>query len=642
MSIRGKLLLIFLAFGIVPLLALGGFHLWRGAWAADALARADVEQQAGRLERAFIETLGERAADIKGLAQAPATRDFLRRASANSATDTIQAPEVSEELRAAFRTLLAGAEKSYAAVSLVAAGNRPLLRVEPAAEGESAAVARWQTDNFLPGQAQVDSGLWDLTKPEVLRSLIPREAFGAGVRYCVPLFPADVAGGQPIGALVVELKLSPLLKKAEASSLSRGGFGQDDSAARPSRQLIAVDGEGHIVYHTNEALMYQPVATAMPHFAEIAREMAAGVGGGGTREFNAPPDGARWLAAYQPVPGLKLSLGVASNHTAATADARNAGQFGLMLAVLASLLGGTLIFVVVGRTSRRIDRVAAAAADIARGNLDQRILVQSSDETQALAESFNLMSDRLREQIAREAETRQFESFLRLSAMLTHDLKNSITGLSMLVNNMERQFHREEFRADAIDSLREATDKLRALVARLSEPVKSLSGEYRRALRPTDLVSLIRRGLATSAGPTSFHEIVTHLPLSLVVTVDPDRIERVVENLVINALEAMGAGVGGRLTVEAGTEPDGSAFFSVSDTGSGMSEEFIRTRLFRAFATTKNKGIGLGLYTCREIVEAHGGRLAVMSKPGAGTTFRVVLPASIKVSAGTPASDKPC
>ena len=135
---------------------------------------------------------------------------------------------------------------------------------------------------------------------------------------------------------------------------------------------------------------------------------------------------------------------------------------------------------------------------------------------------------------------------------------------------------------------------------------------------------------------------MTHLPLSLVVTVDPDRIERVVENLVINALEAMGAGVGGHLTVEAGTEPDGSAFFSVSDTGSGMSEEFIRTRLFRAFATTKNKGIGLGLYTCREIVEAHGGRLAVMSKPGAGTTFRVVLPASIKVSAGTPASDKPC
>jgi signal transduction histidine kinase len=57
-----------------------------------------------------------------------------------------------------------------------------------------------------------------------------------------------------------------------------------------------------------------------------------------------------------------------------------------------------------------------------------------------------------------------------------------------------------------------------------------------------------------------------------------------------------------------------------------MSEEFLRLRLFRAFATTKMKGIGLGLFTCREIVEAHGGRLDVESKLGAGTRFRVVLP----------------
>jgi hypothetical protein len=59
-----------------------------------------------------------------------------------------------------------------------------------------------------------------------------------------------------------------------------------------------------------------------------------------------------------------------------------------------------------------------------------------------------------------------------------------------------------------------------------------------------------------------------------------------------------------------------------------MSEEFIRTRLFRPFATTKSKGIGLGLYTCREVVEAHGGRLEVESKEGSGTRFRVVIPSS--------------
>jgi signal transduction histidine kinase len=60
-----------------------------------------------------------------------------------------------------------------------------------------------------------------------------------------------------------------------------------------------------------------------------------------------------------------------------------------------------------------------------------------------------------------------------------------------------------------------------------------------------------------------------------------------------------------------------------------MSDEFIRTRLYRPFSTTKNKGIGLGLFTCREVVEAHGGKLEVQSAPGAGTRFRVVLPSRL-------------
>src|SRR5205085_9342923 len=169
--------------------------------------------------------------------------------------------------------------------------------------------------------------------------------------------------------------------------------------------------------------------------------------------------------------------------------------------------------------------------------------------------------------------------------------------LSMLVANMERQFHREEFRADAIESLRDATEKLKRTVARLNEPAKSLSGEYRMAARPTDLVPIIRRVIATNAEPSRpLYDIEARLPAKLVATVEPERIENVVENLVINALEATGA-KGGTLTVEAGALGGNYVFVSVVDTGTGMSEEFIKTRLFRPFSTTKNKGIGLGLYT---------------------------------------------
>jgi signal transduction histidine kinase len=258
-------------------------------------------------------------------------------------------------------------------------------------------------------------------------------------------------------------------------------------------------------------------------------------------------------------------------------------------------------------------------------------------EARELAESFNHMSERLRAHITNTSETRQFESFMRLSAILSHDLKNAVAGLSLLVSNMEKHLHREEFREQAISSLTHATEKLRRLAARLSEPARSLSGEYRHEARPTDLVAVIRRVLAANVEPHApLYELEARLPDSLVASVEPHRIENVVENLVINSVEAMGA-AGGRLTVEAGRLEDGLVYFSIADTGVGMAPEFLRARLYRPFATTKAKGIGLGLYTCREVVEAHGGRLEVESQLGVGTRFRVVLPSSL-FSSGDPRS----
>jgi signal transduction histidine kinase len=341
------------------------------------------------------------------------------------------------------------------------------------------------------------------------------------------------------------------------------------------------------------------------------------------------PEGERWLVSFRQVAGLGISLAVAENYDAAAGAVSGAARWGVFAPLLFGGAGAALLLAVAGRTTRRIDRVTKA---ITGGDFKQPLDLSTTGETRALAEGFNRMNDELREMIRREAETKQFESFMRLSAMLTHDLKNAISGLALLVSNMEKHMHREDFRQDAVSSLRQATDKLKRIVARLNEPVKSLSGEYRRDARETDLVEIIRRVIAVNAEPSRpLYEIETSLPESLVAVVEPERIENVVENLVINALEAMGAS-GGTLTVEAGPDEGNLVFFSVADTGVGMNEEFVKLRLFRPFSTTKQKGIGLGLFTCREIVEAHGGRLEVESKPGAGTRFRVVLPSRLFAS----------
>jgi putative PEP-CTERM system histidine kinase len=298
---------------------------------------------------------------------------------------------------------------------------------------------------------------------------------------------------------------------------------------------------------------------------------------------------------------------------------------GLVFALLAAPIGAYLLDQHVQQRSKGIAQVSADVSAIAKGELDRRILLESSDDYRSLADNINVMTDQLRAQIAREEETRQFESFMRLSAMLTHDLKNAIEGLSLTVGNMERHFDNPQFRADALKGLTSATNKLKALVARLSRPMTSLSGEHKRPTK-VDLVPIIQRVIAVTAEPQrSKHSIVTRLPPSLYALADAARVEEVLENLVLNALEAM-TDKGGTLTIEAGQTANGAPMFAVSDTGRGMSRQFIDTRLFRPFATTKRTGIGLGLYTCREVMRASGGTIEVDSVEGAGTTFRVVLP----------------
>ena len=104
---------------------------------------------------------------------------------------------------------------------------------------------------------------------------------------------------------------------------------------------------------------------------------------------------------------------------------------------------------------------------------------------------------------------------------------------------------------------------------------------------------------------------------------DRGQIKKVLLNLILNADEATGDD--GQIAVSSSLQ-DRWAAISVIDQGCGMSREFIRTSLFQPFKTTKKKGLGVGLYQSKAIVEAHGGRIEVESEEGRGTTFRVLLP----------------
>jgi signal transduction histidine kinase len=453
---------------------------------------------------------------------------------------------------------------------------------------------------------QPDPHVWD-TQGNV--SLENPGSSGSTLEYSAPIH--DARGTNNIGALVGVLDLENVFTNA-ARGLETKSSGL---------MVMALDRSGKIVYHSDRSLKDLAVNQALPGFNSIANAMTSNEAG--VREFKSPAGS--YLAAYSPVPQLNLAIAVARDRSALLSSAHKWGIAGLVLALLAAAAAAYVLEQHVKNRSRGIARVTEDVSAIAKGDVDRRIILQSSDDYRSLADNINVVTDQLRAQIAREEESRQFESFMRISAMLTHDLKNAIEGLSLTVGNMEKHFDNPQFRTDAMRGLTSATDKLKALVARLSRPMTSLSGEHK---RPTnvDLVPIIQRVIATYAEPVrGKHSIVTRLPPSLLALADPVRVEEVLENLVLNALEAM-ADTGGTLTIEAGHTAKGSPTFAVSDTGRGMSRIFIETRLFRPFSTTKKSGIGLGLYTCREVIKASGGSIEVDSVEGAGTTFRVVLP----------------
>lgn len=429
---------------------------------------------------------------------------------------------------------------------------------------------------------QPDDRVWTEQGNVLFDRPIQNGSGDASVEFSVPVHNENGLGNE--GAVTAMVDLQRLLSLPVRAL-------ETNSGREPSSAMIVVrDGAGNVIYQSDSLVAQISGATASA-----------------------------------PMPRLNVNVAITRSTGEFMSSAHRWGISGLVLALLLSLLAAFLLDQLVRKRGRGIARVTEDLSAIAKGELDRRIVLQSSDDARAIADNINVMTEQMRGQMAREAESRQFDSFVRISAMLTHDLKNAIEGLSLTVSNMERHFDNEQFRIDAMKGLTNATDKLKALVARLSRPVSSLSGEHKRPSK-TDLVPILKRAIAMTAEPVrGQHTIQTNLPDSLFALADAARIEEVMENLLLNAIEAM-EGKSGTLRIEASEDANGAPAFSVSDTGPGMTRTFIEHRLFRPFATTKKNGIGLGLYTCREVIRATGGSIDVQSVEGAGTTFRVVLP----------------
>ncbi len=214
--------------------------------------------------------------------------------------------------------------------------------------------------------------------------------------------------------------------------------------------------------------------------------------------------------------------------------------------------------------------------------------------------------------------SRQFESFNRMSAFVIHDLKNVVAQLSLLLANAARHKHNPAFQEDMLETIGHAIDKMNRLLMQLRKGAQPIDRPDR-----IDLAGLLNKVVMSRQLARPQPELLASGP-GLLVHADADRLERVVGHLVQNAIDACQGR--GQVTVSGIAESDRWLLLSVTDTGSGMSEQFIRERLFRPFESTKAMGMGIGTYESREYVRQLGGDILVESLEGQGTTFRVRLP----------------
>jgi signal transduction histidine kinase len=613
---RPKLFLIFALIFTAPLLLIGVYGFLTSLSLTRSSLQSELQKDLIASKYAFAAQLSQHQRELKMLATNDAIASRLKQTE-NSKSDNAVGPvrlspnlTVLDDLRDALSPLLL-TEKTYTSVAGFDEQRRLLWLAQPGSQG-AAATVQFRITGFLHGQSEPDARIWTANERETVCHVVSDVAAGEVYRCAI----AVPTGNSRRAVLVTDTRLDLVFAEVEHRAGNPNNL--------PGKMVIAINRSGKILYHTNDALKHQQVETSLPRFAPVAKAMMNGESG--EQLFTSLRED-EWLAVYSDLAQTGLSLAVARNYSVVMDPVKRTGWLGLALAGALGLGLATVLALVYQRRITSLKRVTEGVTAIAKGELDLHIDARSRDDMRALADGVNLMTERLREHLAREAETRQIESFVRFSAMVTHDLKNAIGGLSLLVSNMERHFDNESFRTEAMSSLTDATEKLKRLVDRISNPIATLSGEYRRPVA-IDIVALIEKVLRETLGRTpEKHQLEKRLPHSLYALVDGERIEKVFENLVWNALEAM-AERPGILTIAAGDRETGKIYISVGDTGVGMSRSFIENNLFHAFATTKKKGMGLGLYTCREVVRTNGGQIEVSSSEGAGTTFTVVLPSA--------------
>ena len=301
----------------------------------------------------------------------------------------------------------------------------------------------------------------------------------------------------------------------------------------------------------------------------------------------------------------------------------------LLAALLFILAGAGIGYSMAERIADPVNRLTRATRRIASGQLDTRLAATSSDELGRLVDDFNHMARDLERQRAELERTNRLEAWAEMARQVAHEIKNPLTPIQLNAEhlrrvNADRGTPLSPVLDQAVNTILAQVKLLRQIASEFSSFASSPSVQR----TPVDAAELLQEIVdpyrSALAGQIQFDvDVASDLPP---VYIDRTLITRSLTNIIENALHAMGSR--GTLTIVAARDED-DVRIRVSDTGAGMDPDAL-ARAFEPYFSTKASGTGLGLPIAKRNVELSGGRIAIQSERGRGTTVEITLPVAVQ------------
>jgi signal transduction histidine kinase len=295
----------------------------------------------------------------------------------------------------------------------------------------------------------------------------------------------------------------------------------------------------------------------------------------------------------------------------------------LLLWTLGIVAAWALSYLIAGRITRPIESLAAGARELGRGNYEFPVLTYARGEIGQLSTAFNQMRQSIKQSQAALLKSERLATVGQMASSIIHDLRNPLATISTAAEVLNHENLPPDRRRTLIESQLRASERMSGMMTELLDFSRG-SYKLNRQVQP---LSLIVQRVTHELTAQLLHlriKLDSRIPAGAIVEVDAERMRRVFENMVINAMEAMPQG--GAIEINARNE-DGLVRVDVVDDGPGVPLP-LRERLFEPFVSQgKQGGTGLGLAIARGIIEAHGGRIGLADGEARGAHFFIELPA---------------